>query len=55
MYRLGEMNGLTGRNLIALPLDGNEEEWFGILKGLLGLPAEKLERDAARLLMVEYR
>lgn len=54
MYKLGEMNGLTGRNLIALPLDGNEEEWFGILKGLLGLPSENLERDAARLLMAEF-
>lgn len=54
MYKLGEMNGLTGRNLISLPLEGNEEEWFGILKGLLQIPAEKLERDSARLLMMEF-
>ncbi len=54
MFQLAKLNGLTNRDLISQPLEGNEEEWYTILKKLMGIPLEQLEKDTARLLLLEY-
>lgn len=54
LYKLAEMNGIAGRELISQPVENNEEEWYGLLRKLLEMPYEKLEADAAKLMMVEF-
>lgn len=54
LYHLAKLNGFVNKDLISLPLEGNEEEWYTILKKLIDLPAEQLERDSASLLMLEF-
>lgn len=54
LYHLAKLNGFVNKDLISLPLEGNEEEWYGILKKLMDIPIEQLEKDSARLLMLEF-
>jgi hypothetical protein len=54
IYNLAKLNGFVNKDLISLPLEGNEEEWYGILKKLMDIPSEQLEKDSARLLMLEF-
>ena len=54
LYKLAQMNGFTEKDLIALPIEGNEKGWFALLKKLLEVPYEKIETDAAKLLMEEF-
>lgn len=54
LYKLAQMNGFTEKDLIALPIEGNEQGWFALLKKLLEVPYEKIETDAAKLLMEEF-
>ncbi len=54
IFQLAKLKGFTDRDLISLPLEGNEGEWYTILKKLMDVPAEQLERDTARLLLIEF-
>lgn len=54
IYKLAEMNGFAEKELISLPVEKNEEEWYMLLRRLLELPYDKIEKDAARLMMVEF-
>jgi hypothetical protein len=54
IFQLAKLNGFTTRDLISQPLEGNEEEWYAILKKLMDIPLEQLERDTARLLLLEF-
>ncbi|MEI7485466.1 MAG: hypothetical protein WCK13_12215 [Ignavibacteriota bacterium] len=54
LYHLAKLNGYVTKDLISLPLEGNEEEWYTILKKLMDIPIEHLERDSVRLLMLEF-
>jgi hypothetical protein len=54
IYQLAKLNGFVNKDLVSLPLEGNEEEWYTILKKLMELPLQKLERDSARLLSLEF-
>ena len=54
LYKLAQMNGFTEKDLIALPIEGNEQGWLVLLKKLLEVPYEKIETDAAQLLMEEF-
>lgn len=54
LLKLAQMNGFTDKDLIAQPIEGNEQNWFEIIKNLLGVPYDKIETDAAKLLMTEF-
>lgn len=54
IFQLAKLNGFTNKDLISLPLEGNEEEWHTILKKIMEIPLDKLERDSARLLLLEF-
>ena len=54
LYHLAKLNGFVNKDLISQPLEGNEEEWYGILKKLMDIPSEQLEKDSARLMMLEF-
>jgi hypothetical protein len=54
MYQLAKLNGFTNKDLISKPLEGNEDEWYTILKKLMDIPTEQLEKDSARLLLTEF-
>lgn len=55
IYLLAKNNNFTDRNLVILPVSGNEDAWFTLTKKLIELPYDKIERDAALLLLNEYR
>jgi len=54
IYQLAKLNGFVNKDLISQPLEGNEEEWYTILKQIMEIPIQQLERDCARLLMIEF-
>ncbi|MFA7360216.1 MAG: hypothetical protein WC139_04195 [Candidatus Kapaibacterium sp.] len=54
LFKLAQMNGFTEKDLIALPIEGNEQNWFELLKKLLEVSYDKIETDAAKLLMTEF-
>lgn len=54
LFKLSEINGFTDKDLITQPIEGNEQNWFELLKKLLEVPYDKIETDAARLLMTEF-
>jgi hypothetical protein len=54
IFELAKLNGFVNKDLISLPIEGNEEEWYTILKKLLNIPLEQLERNTARLLLLEF-
>ncbi|MCE1164073.1 MAG: hypothetical protein LWX07_01570 [Bacteroidetes bacterium] len=55
IYLLAKSNNFTDKNLIVLPVNGNEDAWFALTKKLIGLPYDKIERDASFLMLNEYR
>jgi hypothetical protein len=44
----------VNKDLVSLPLEGNEEEWYTILKKIMEIPLQQLEKDSAKLLSMEF-
>ncbi len=55
IYLLAKNNGFADRNLVILPVSGNEDAWFTLTKKLIELPYDKIEKDASLLLLNEFR
>ncbi|MDD5361296.1 MAG: hypothetical protein PHN88_04140 [Ignavibacteria bacterium] len=55
IFNLAKMNNFTDKELVSMQVNGNEDAWFALTKRLIELPYEKLDRDAASLLMNEFR
>lgn len=54
LYKLAQMNGFTDEDLIIQSIEGNEQKWYEITIKLLDIPYDKIETDAAKLLMAEF-
>ena len=54
IYQLAKLNGFVNKDLVSLPLEGNEEEWYTILKKIMEIPLQQLEKDSAKLLSMEF-
>jgi len=54
IYNLAKMNNLTSDNLLIMQVQGNESNWYKLTKQLIDLPFDKIEKDAARLMVEEF-